>query len=163
MRKFEKVSYDEFSKHFGYDKELYESYNIPIRKTKSSAGYDFELIRDYILKKDDTVLIPLGVKASMYDGEFLMLVVRSSVGTKKNVRMLNQVGIIDSDYYANLENEGHMFVKLQNHGKEDIVLKKGEGIIQGIFMNFLTTDDEEKIENTRSGGFGSTNEEREES
>lgn len=156
MRKFEKVTYDEFSKSFGYDKDLYDSYNIPVRKTKDSAGYDFELIRDYILKSGDSVLVPLGIKADMNEGEFLMLVVRSSIGTKKNVRLQNQMGIIDKDYYDNSENEGHMFVKLQNHGKEDVVLKKGEGIVQGIFMKFLTTDDEELIITERTGGFGST-------
>jgi dUTP pyrophosphatase len=58
--------------------------------------------------------------------------------------MCNQVGVIDKDYYNNKDNEGHIWVKLQNEGDKDYIVKKGEGIIQGIFMKYLTIDSEEK-------------------
>ena len=41
-----------------------------------------------------------------------MLLVRSSMGFKYNVRLCNQVGIVDSDYYNNPDNEGHMLKKM---------------------------------------------------
>lgn len=156
MRKFEKVSFEEFKKEFGNNKNLYNSYNIPKRKTIYSAGYDFEAIEDFIIKPKESKKIPLGVKVTMNKGEMLMIVVRSSVGFKYNVRMQNQVGIIERDYYNNDSNEGHLFIKLQNEGNSDFVVKKGQGIAQGIFVNFLTVDNEEKIETVRTGGIGST-------
>lgn len=71
--------------------------------------------------------------------------------------MTNQTGVIDSDYYNNETNEGHMWISLQNEGKEDFIFKKGDHIVQGIFMKYLTVDDEEEINNVRISGFGSTN------
>ena len=38
MRKFEKISFEQFKKDIKDDKELYDSYQLPIRKTKASAG-----------------------------------------------------------------------------------------------------------------------------
>lgn len=73
--------------------------------------------------------------------------------------MTNQVGIFESDYYNNITNEGHAWINLQNHGKEDFVVKVGDRIGQGIFIKFLTIDHEEQIETVRKGGFGSTDEE----
>ena len=90
----------------------------------------------------------------------LLLVVRSSMGFKYNVRLTNQVGIIESDYYNNQDNEGHMWVCLQNHGDKDFILNKGDAYVQGIFVKFLTTIDDD-VDTTRTGGIGSTNKKKE--
>ncbi len=155
-RIFEKISFEQFKKDISDDKELYESYNIPKRSTKESAGYDFESLMDFTLKPGEIGKYPLGIKADMNSGEVLLIMVRSSMGFKYNVRLCNQVGVIDKDYYNNPDNEGHMWIKLENQGDKDYVVKKGDKICQGIFMNFLTTDNEENIENVRTSGFGST-------
>lgn len=155
-RLFEKISFEQFKKDICDDKELYESYNIPKRSTKESAGYDFEAIMDFTLKPGEIKKIPLGIKADMNCGEVLFLIVRSSQGFKYNVRMCNQVGVIDKDYYNNSGNEGHMWIKLENHGDKDYVVSKGDKIIQGLFMPFLTVDNEENIEKVRTSGIGST-------
>lgn len=155
-RIFEKISFEQFKKDICDDKNLYESYNVPKRSTKMSAGYDFESIIDFTLKPGEIKKIPLGIKVDMNSGEVLFLIVRSSQGFKYNVRMCNQVGVIDKDYYNNNDNEGHMWIKLENHGDKDYVVKKGDKIIQGIFMPFLTVDNEEKIEKIRTSGIGST-------
>ena len=155
-RIFEKISFEQFKKDISDDKELYESYNIPKRSTKESAGYDFESLMDFTLKPGEIGKYPLGIKADMNSGEVLLIMVRSSMGFKYNVRLCNQVGVIDKDYYNNPDNEGHMWIKLENQGDKDYAVKKGDKICQGIFMNFLTTDNEENIENVRTSGFGST-------
>ena len=157
MRKFEKVSIDEFSKY--YDKTLYEEYDLPKRMTSHSAGYDFLAIEGFTIKPGEIKKIPTGYKATFGNDEMLMILVRSSMGFKYNVRMTNQVGIIESDYYNNIDNEGHMFVSLQNEGDRDFVVKKGEGYAQGIFTKFLICDDDITT-NERQGGLGSTNKER---
>ena len=92
----------------------------------------------------------------MNQDEMLMIVVRSSTGFKYNVRMCNQVGIIESDYYNNSSNEGHMWIALQNEGTEVFKVEAGDRVAQGIFVKFLTVDEEEKIDNERNGGLGST-------
>lgn len=144
MRKFEKISFEQFKKDIKNDKDLYQSYNVPKRETKFAAGYDFEALEDIVIKPGEIKKIPTGIKATMNDDEVLILVDRSSQGFSYNVRMCNQVGVIDKDYYNNQNNEGHIWIKLQNEGDKDYSVKKGEGIIQGMFIKYLLTDDEKK-------------------
>ena len=155
-RLFEKISFEQFKKDICDDIDLYNSYNIPKRSTKESAGYDFESIVDFTLSPGEIKKIPTGIKADMNSGEVLFLIVRSSMGFKYNVRLCNQVGVIDKDYYNNPDNEGHMWIKLENHGDKDYIVSKGDKIMQGLFMPFLTVDNEENIESVRTSGIGST-------
>ena len=157
MRKFEKISFEQFKNDIKDDKKLYESYSLPKRSTKNAAGYDFYALYDYTLKPGEIMKIPTGVKASMEEDNVLFLIDRSSMGFKYNVRMCNQVGVIDADYYNNSNNDGHMWIRIQNEGDKDYVVKKGDAMIQGIFIKYLKTDDDIESENERNGGFGSTN------
>ena len=156
MRKFEKISFEQFSKDIEDNIDLYDSYHLPTRSTSGSAGYDYESIIDFVLLPGEIINVPLGVKASMNEDEVLFNIVRSSMGIKYNVRMCNQVGVIDGDYYNNENNEGHIWVRLENHGDKDYVVKKGDRICQGIFIKYLTVDDEEQVNKKRTGGYGST-------
>ena len=156
MRRFEKISFEQFKKDIKDNKELYESYSLPKRSTKNSAGYDFCAIYDYTLHPGDIMKIPTGIRAIMESDDVLFIIDRSSMGFKYNVRMTNQVGVIDADYYTS-DNEGHIWIKIQNEGDKDYVVKKGDAMIQGIFMKFLKTDDDIESEKRRNGGIGSTN------
>ena len=158
-RYFEKISFEQFKKDIKDDKELYDNYFLPKRSTKYSAGYDFFSLYDFVLKPGEIKKIPTGVKVNMNTDEMMMLVVRSSMGFKYNIRMCNQIGIFESDYYNNPSNEGHAWLKLQNEGSEDFIVKKGDAICQGIFTKFLTVTNEEEIVNERTGGIGSTSKE----
>lgn len=158
-RFFEKISFKQFKIDIEDNLDLYESYKIPMRSTRNSAGYDFFSIYDFILKPGEIKKIPTGIKFTMNSDEMLMLVVRSSMGFKYNVRMCNQIGIFESDYYNNPTNEGHAWLRIQNEGDIDYVVKKGDAICQGIFTKFLTVDNEEEVSNERTGGLGSTNKE----
>ena len=102
-------------------------------------------------------LVPTGVKAYMQAGEWLGMHIRSSMAVKKRLMLVNNVGIIDADYYNNADNEGHIMLALLNMGSEPVVLPKGERVAQGIFYNYLTADGDEKVTKAvRGGGFGST-------
>lgn len=155
MRNFEKISFEQFKKDIKDDKKLYEEYLLPERKTEKSAGYDFLAIEDIVIKKGEVKKIPMGVKASMNDNEVLLIVVRSSMGIKHGLRLCNQVGVVDADYYNNEDNEGHMFAFLKNEGDKDVLIEKHKGYVQGIFMNYLTAG--EKVTRKRKSGIGSTN------
>ena len=69
----------------------------------------------------------------MNKDEVLLILVRSSMGFKYNIRLCNQVGIVDSDYYNNPDNEGHIFIALKNEGEKVFKVKKGDKFAQGIF------------------------------
>ena len=159
MRFFEKISFEQFKKDICDDIEFYNNYELPRRGSKNSCGYDFFSINDIVLRPGEIVKIPTGYKASFMEDEALLLVVRSSMVFKANIRMCNQVGVIDSDYYGNTSNEGHMWVALKNEGDKDYIINKGDAYCQGIFIKYLTVGDE--VTSVRTGGIGSTNKESE--
>ena len=133
--------------------------NLPVRKTKYSAGYDVEAAEDVTIpsfkKGTNPVLIKTGIKAYMQDDEVLMLYNRSSNPKKKGLILANSVGVVDKDYYGNPDNDGLIMFAFYNIKEEDIEIKKGDIIGQGMFQKYLTTDDD-NAEGERIGGFGST-------
>ena len=137
-----------------------KSINLPIRKTKYSAGYDIEAAEDVVipsLKKGmNPVLVKTGLKAYMQDDEMLLLYNRSSNPKKKGLILANSVGVVDKDYYGNIDNDGHIMFAFYNIKDEDITIKKGDAIGQAIFQKYLVTDND-VAEGERAGGFGSTN------
>lgn len=159
MRKFEKISFKQFKKDIGTSKELYDKIELPKRSTKYSAGYDIRSIETKTIKAHSSMVIKTGIKASMNTDEVLYLYIRSSLGFKYDVSLSNCVGVIDSDYYNNVENEGHIMLKIINHGENDFNINIGDRVAQGVFMKYLTVDDEEEIKSKRVGGSGSTNKE----
>lgn len=134
--------------------------NLPIRKTKYSAGYDIEAAEDIVIPKfkkgDNPTLIKTGLKVYMQDDEVVLLYNRSSNPKKKGLVMANSVGVIDKDYYGNPDNDGHIMFAFYNIKEEDVQIKKGEAIGQAVFQKYLIADDD-VAEGTRVGGFGSTN------
>ena len=134
--------------------------NLPIRKTKYSAGYDIEAAEDCIIPAfkpgQAPTLVKTGLKAYMKDDEYLMLCNRSSNPKKKGLILANSVGIVDKDYYENPDNDGDIMFAFFNVKDVDVEIKKGDAIGQGIFKQYLVTDDD-VAEGERLGGFGSTN------
>lgn len=100
-------------------------------------------------------LVPTGIKCEMPEDMYLELSVRSSCPLKHWLILANGVGIIDSDYYNNPDNEGHIFFQIINLSPFDIMLKKGDAIGQGIFKKYYLADDD-AADGFRAGGFGST-------
>jgi len=140
--------------------------NIPTRSTAHSAGYDFECAEDITIPSVfrqaiggadaiKPILVKTGVKAYMLEDEALFLYNRSGNPFKKGLVMANSVGVVDSDYYSNPDNDGHIMFAFYNFFPIDVEIKKGERIGQGVFEKFLKTDDDTAAEE-RKGGFGST-------
>lgn len=132
-----------------------EKGKLPQRSTANSGGYDFFAHRDVICKAHEITLIPTGIKAKFPNDEVLLLFNRSSNPKKKGLIIPNGVGVIDADYYNNPNNEGEIGALFYNMLDEDIVIVEGEKMMQGIFVKYgITEDDDAKGE--RQGGFGST-------
>lgn len=153
-REFQIISQQQQDKDFDSDIDI--KIVLPKRATRLSAGYDCYAPTDIYLEPGEDVKVPTGIKSYMQPGETLMAFPRSGLGFKYYCRLANTVGIIDADYVQS-DNEGHIFVKLRNEGKESMVIKQGEAMCQFIFMPFLLVDgDNFDNGDERNGGFGST-------
>ncbi|MGI6594593.1 MAG: dUTP diphosphatase [Christensenellales bacterium] len=159
IAKFEKISFEQFKKDYKGKldaKAVYDDIVLPKRATKGSAGYDFFAIEDINLSTGETILVPTGIRVKIENGWVLSIFPRSGLGFKHRLQLDNTVGIIDSDYYGS-SNEGHIFIKITCDAKTEktVSIKKGEGIAQGIFLQFGLAKEDEVIAK-RDGGFGST-------
>lgn len=135
---------------------IYHEIKLPKRATSGSAGYDFYMPETFVIAPGETLKIPTGIRVQMEPEWVLKCYPRSGLGFKYRLQLNNTVGIIDSDYYYS-DNEGHIFAKMTNDSNEGktVELKKGTGFMQGIFIEYgITVDDE--VTEKRNGGFGST-------
>ena len=144
MIKFEKVSRIE-----GSDLKL------PERSTSLAAGYDFYNPEEVEIQPNQIKYVKTGIKAIFPETNMLMLCNRSSNPKKKGLVLVNGVGIVDSDYYNNPDNEGEIAFAFMNITSEPVVLAPGEKLGQGIFCRYGITDDDNAT-GERIGGFGST-------
>lgn len=126
---------------------------LPARQTQNSSGYDFYLPSDIIIEPMESIAIESGIKAYMPSNEELLLSMRSKWGRFNKLILL--AAKIDSDYYNNPDNEGHIVICVMNLGKEVFKLDKGERICQGTFYKYQTSND--IVNEIRNSGFGSTN------
>lgn len=165
MRRFEKV------------KRIEEDIQLPKRATEHSVGYDFFAIEDSVIepvkyyvetnvgmygdvgvvvRHENTkpTLLKTGIKAKMEEDDCLQLCNRSS-NPNKGLILSNGVGIIESDYYGNKDNDGELMFAYINISNEPVYIHKGDKIGQGVFYKRLLTDDDVAT-GERTGGFGST-------
>ena len=159
------------------EKEDISDYEIrlPERATEGSAGYDFFVPYDVIIRPHQMVIIETFVRCKFintklinldgspfpYFGWQLKLYPKSGLGLKTGMRLENTVGIIDSDYYytqeEGLSNEGHIRIAVRTKWQYDLRLHKGQKIAQGIFEPYaIATNERGKTFEKRNGGFGST-------
>ncbi len=129
---------------------------LPMRQTPGSAGYDLFAYDRCVVRKGSVQLVPTGVRVLLEEGEFLAIFARSSLAIKHHLMLANGVGVIDADYYGNADNLGHIMIPLFNLGQNDVIIKRGERIAQGVFMPFVTVQGETFVNRLRTGGFGST-------
>ncbi|MDY3973348.1 dUTP diphosphatase [uncultured Veillonella sp.] len=128
---------------------------LPRRKTTESAGYDIECAEAVTIEPGEMKLVPTGLKAFMNFDEYLAIHIRSSMAIKRHLMLSNSTGIIDSDYYNNEENEGHILIALYNFGQDTVQIERGERVAQGIFSKYLVANNDDAT-GIRVGGFGST-------
>lgn len=169
IAKFHKVSPEQFAGDWkdtfpaageAEIQDVYEKLKLPVRATAGSAGYDFFAPVDITMKPGETVKIPTGIRVEMEQDWVLKCYPRSGLGFKFRLQLNNTVGIIDSDYFYS-DNEGHIFAKITNDSNEGktVSIQAGTGFMQGIFVEYgITVDDE--ADGVRNGGFGSTTEKK---
>ena len=97
---FEKVSFEQFQKDILKNtkiknkiEEMYDNIQLPKRATIGSAGYDFFLPFDIVLKPQESIIIPTGIRCQMNDEYVLQIYPRSSLGFKFRLQLDNTYDI----------------------------------------------------------------------
>ena len=121
------------------------------------TGTENKVMKTDIKEKKDKYVIDMDlpgyekndIKIDIQDGYLTVHAKANKAETDKEegkyVRKERYVGECSRSFYIG-----------DNIKEEDIEIKKGEAIGQGIFQKFLTTDNDIST-GTRTGGFGSTN------
>lgn len=166
MNIFEKVSFEQFLKDCRNSSEItiaqaseedirwaYDNIKLPTNATKCSAGLDFYYpFKDILHIGKIPKVFPTGVRWIGDDNMVLLIVPRSSLGFKYQLKLLNTVGVIDADYCCS-DNEGH--IQLGLVAENDCYISTNDRVVQGITVNFCKLDNASNAP-TRNGGFGST-------
>lgn len=144
--------------------KYYSEHGFPLKRaTPGSAGYDILAPRRIQMAPGTPkLIIKTGLRVKLEDYEkphVLMVFPRSSTGIKYNTRLLNSVGIIDSDYCGP---DDEIMVALYR-GKDDgetKVWEKGDAFAQLVVMPILTPESEmvsrDQLVGANRGGIGST-------
>ena len=157
---------------------------LPLRATRTSAGYDFYATKDFSIPPQGKASFITNVKAYKQPGEMLMILVRSSMGIRSDLMAANTAGIVDSDYWGNPDNDGNIRIFLRNlrpamslegyrtvkledgtalevpiitdlREENTVHIHAGDRVVQGIFLTALPADNCNSSAE-RTGGFGSS-------
>lgn len=146
-------------------KKLYEGVQTPLVATEGSAGADLraflldeesdEKVSKIILQPNQKAKIHTGIAFQIPKGTAMLILPRSSSGIKKNLVLLNTVGLLDSDY------TGECLIFVKNVGDTPIEIENGERIAQALIVPYIKPSfvEVEALDKTErgDGGFGSTN------
>ena len=165
MITIEKVSLQQWTKDtarfLNLSKEQAEFYynkiQLPSFATPLSAGFDIYCPFPLHCAANTVHTFPTGLRFVTIEEDslntFMMVVPRSGLGTKFGFRLLNTVGIIDSDYQF-ADNEGHILVMFTV--SNELQLELNTKVCQGIITNFYRPSNLTVNLTARKGGFGST-------
>ena len=97
--------------------------------SKGNAGIDLRvLVEDgsVIIEPNGTHIFNTGIKMNIPEGYYIEVVVRSSVGIKKNLRLMNTCAVLDSSW------KGETLIALHNFGKVPVTVTNNERVCQMI-------------------------------
>ncbi|WP_409229080.1 dUTP diphosphatase [Gudongella sp. SC589] len=128
----------------------------PTYANENAAGLDIRAANEnpIMIQPGEWADIPTELAVEIPEGYFGMVVPRSGLGFKYRLTLINDVGIIDSDY------RGNIGIRLLNEGTEPYMVLGGERVAQMIITPYTQvrlvrvaslTDSERG-----SKGFGST-------
>ncbi len=138
------------------DKDTLVTTFLPTRATKGSAGYDIRaaIQKPVTIYAGETIRIPTGFHLQTENPSIVGKVyVRSSIGIKKGLVLVNGTGIIDADY------PDQWYVFLHNLREEAVTIVPGQRIAQVVFTPVVHLQElqEHSLQEERTGGIGSTN------
>lgn len=133
--------------------KLHEGGCMPERH---GAFYDLATRQEERLAKGEVRIIPLGVSIKLPEGQWGMLVPRSSTCLKHGIMEANSVGVVEPDYCGDDDEWGFVAYAVR-----DTVIPAGTRICQFATMPLMPEIECEQVESTgkpNRGGYGSTGE-----
>lgn len=130
--------------------------NRPSYANKYAAGLDIRASIDspITIKSGEVAEVPTKLAVAIPNGCFGLVTIRSGLGFKHGITLINNVGIIDEDY------RGYIGIKLVNNGKADYTIIDGDRVAQMIIIPYIqpAVIFVDKLNETQRGkrGFGSS-------
>lgn len=126
----------------------------PSYANEYAAGLDIRSNEQVYIYPGEIVDIETLLAVEIPKGHFGMVVARSGLSYKRQIKLINDVGIIDEDY------RGNIGIRLINEGKEPYLIEVGDRVAQMIIIPYIQPRliYVDKLEETDRGnsGFGST-------
>lgn len=125
----------------------------PSYANKFAAGLDIRSNNELLLITPGQIIdIETQLAVEIPKGHFGMVVARSGLAFKHQIKLINDVGIIDEDY------RGNIGIRLINEGMKDYYIAPGDRIAQMIIIPYIQVEPEyvDELEETERGerGFG---------
>jgi dUTP pyrophosphatase len=138
-------------------KKLNESAKVPGYSTDGAACFDLSVLGGGNIDAGASRIFNTGLSFEIPDGFVMLVFSRSGHGFKKNLRLSNCVGVIDSDY------RGEVKVKVHNDSSNGVAtIEPGERIAQAMVLPIpaVSLEESNQLNDTEraENGFGSTGE-----
>ncbi|MDD4624112.1 MAG: aminotransferase [Bacilli bacterium] len=149
-----------------------EGITIPKYSNKGDACMDISSSENIIIKPNETIAIPTGLKMIIPEGYELQIKARSGISFNTPLRLSNSVGVIDCGFRDELKvlitntsnNNENTYLLNEKGNKQGIYeIKKGDRIAQISLHKIINTNikviDEKTFtsnKDNRGGGLGST-------
>jgi dUTP pyrophosphatase len=135
-------------------KKIHKNALMPTYGTDGAAAFDLYAAESMSIWAGESTIVDTGLAFEIPQGYVMRVYSRSGHGFKKGVRLVNCVGVIDSDY------RGVLMIGIKNEGMFCFKVEQGDRIAQAIIepiqrMSFAFCDELSETERG-PGGFGST-------
>jgi len=136
-------------------KRIDASLDLPKYETDGSVGFDFLAREDTKIAPQSVAVIPGNVVVEVPESYMLVVASRSSTPRKKGLLTPHGIGIIDHDYCGPNDEIG---IQVYNFTAEEVEVKKGDRVAQGVFVHIdkFEWEEVEEMAKPSRGGFGST-------
>lgn len=135
-------------------KKLHLDAILPRYQTDGAACFDLHSVESGRVPANSATAFRTGLAAEVPPGHVMLIYSRSGHGFKNSLRLVNAVGVIDSDY------RGEIAVKIRNDSPVSFAFHAGDRIAQAMILQLPHVDIFEVGELSETergaGGFGST-------
>ena len=127
--------------------------------SEGNAGIDLRVLTQnnepsVIIEPNEFYTFNTGLKMNIPEGYYIEVVPRSSIGIKRNLRIKNTVGVLDSSW------KGETLVAIHNFGPDPVIVDNNERLCQMILHQYpkvvIKEVNEVGTSNRGENGFGST-------
>lgn len=127
---------------------------LPRYQTEGAACFDIHALDASDILPMLATTIRTGLAAQIPPGYVMLVYSRSGHGFKNGIRLVNSVGVIDSDY------RGEIAVGIRNDSNRRFSISRGDRIAQAMILPIpaVSIIEADSLSDTErgSGGFGST-------